>query len=819
MLRLLAWDSESQASSRFFVAALWLLVVLYAATFSALSIHRHAVFETHGYDLGNVDQTVYNTLHGCLFCFTNMDGIEMDGLESRLALHFEPVLLPVSLTYLLYSSPVTLLVLQTVVLALGAWPAFLLARERLKSDFAGLVFAAAYLLFPALEAANLFDFHAVTLAAPCLLAAFYFLQKRAYRPFALFAVLTMSCKEDMCFLVAALGLYIIVVQRERRAGLWTVLGAGLWFWLAVFVITPPFSPMGANIHLRRYAYLGDTPWEMLKTIVGRPGVIVDQLSRAGALNYLKGLLLPLAFLPLLSPLTLALALPSLAVNLLSENAFMHRLEEFHYGAPLVPFILVSGVYGLETLSGTLSRWLKIDSRRLIYLLLALVLVVSLGYHYCRGFSPLAAPFRWPPLTAHHRLAQKFIDMIPPDAVLSAQINLNPHVSQRRRVYQVVHRDDIEYVFLDVSTLPNKDHVHGYLQDWIETGEDFGVVASEDGYILLRRGAPHKPLSDDFYSFVTVDNPAIQYPMTVDFGSNSELNSELNNERSLLRFLGFDVLYNREEEVSFNLYWTALREVERDYLISLYLLDEAGNVTGSTDQPQPVTVWHPTSHWQPGETVRVVANTLSWWTRDRARYGIALGVVDGPDPWEIGRRLKPQVRETDLAPRLMADGTVLRLLEFGKRCGMPRGIEARRVFARPKVQREVGIDLGGVVRLVGCDLAARVKAGDTLRLTLYWQALAKIEEDYTVFTHLLDEEGRVFGGKDNPPVRGTAPTGLWLEGEFIQDVYEIAVQPDAPAGEYTVEVGLYEARSGQRLSVDGRDRVLLGPVQVERFGEK
>jgi uncharacterized membrane protein len=118
--------------ARFLVAALWVLVVLYAVTFSAMSIHRHAVFETHGYDLGNADQTVYNTLHGCLFCFTNMDGIEMDGLESRLALHFEPILLPVSLTYLLYSSPVTLLVLQTVVLALGAWPAFLLARESLR---------------------------------------------------------------------------------------------------------------------------------------------------------------------------------------------------------------------------------------------------------------------------------------------------------------------------------------------------------------------------------------------------------------------------------------------------------------------------------------------------------------------------------------------------------------------------------------------------------------------------------------------------------------------------------------------------------------
>jgi len=149
-----------------------LLIILYIAVFSALAVARHEAFETLAFDLGDYDQAVWNTIHGRILRLTNVEG-----LTTRLAMHVEPILLPVSLFYLIYSSPKTLLVLQTVAVALGAWPVYLLAREKMQSEFGGVVFALAYLLFPALESANLFDFHAVTLAPVFLLSAFYFLEE------------------------------------------------------------------------------------------------------------------------------------------------------------------------------------------------------------------------------------------------------------------------------------------------------------------------------------------------------------------------------------------------------------------------------------------------------------------------------------------------------------------------------------------------------------------------------------------------------------------------------------------------------------------
>jgi hypothetical protein len=127
----------------------------------------------------------------------------------------------------------------------------------------------------------------------------------------------------------------------------------------------------------------------------------------------------------------------------------------------------------------------------------------------------------------------------------------------------------------------------------------------------------------------------------------------------------------------------------------------------------------------------------------------------------------------------------------------------------------------MVQLLGYAIDADpVKAGDELSLTLYWQALEEMETSYTVFTHLIDEGGRIWGQKDNLPVDRTYLTTEWRAGEIIIDKYEIEVDPTTVPGEYILEVGMYDWISGERLpilNVDGQvegNRVILGTVWVE-----
>src|SRR5574341_2612144 len=176
------------------------LIIVYSAYFSAYSIQRHNTFRTHAADLGQMDQALWNTLQGRFLEDTKPDGRQ----ATRLTDHVEPIFLVVSLSYLIYDGVEAILVLQSIVIALGALPIYWIARRRLQNDGAAIVFAAIYLLFPALEAANLAEFHAVTLAPAPLLFAYNYGQERAWKHFALFALIALAVKEEIALLVLAM---------------------------------------------------------------------------------------------------------------------------------------------------------------------------------------------------------------------------------------------------------------------------------------------------------------------------------------------------------------------------------------------------------------------------------------------------------------------------------------------------------------------------------------------------------------------------------------------------------------------------------------
>ena len=108
-----------------------------------------------------------------------------------------------------------------------------------------------------------------------------------------------------------------------------------------------------------------------------------------------------------------------------------------------------------------------------------------------------------------------------------------------------------------------------------------------------------------------------------------------------------------------------------------------------------------------------------------------------------------------------------------------------------------------------------RPGQPLRLTLYWQALSEMDENYTVFTHFLAPDGSTTGQRDSHPVNGTYPTSLWMTGEVVTDVYEIPIRTDAAPGAHRLEVGMYIAETGERLPTGAPDgAVVLQTVTLQ-----
>lgn len=94
----------------------------------------------------------------------------------------------------------------------------------------------------------------------------------------------------------------------------------------------------------------------------------------------------------------------------------------------------------------------------------------------------------------------------------------------------------------------------------------------------------------------------------------------------------------------------------------------------------------------------------------------------------------------------------------------------------------------------------LQPGGTLDVTLTWRVLAPIDDDYTVFVHVLDEADQIVGQVDAWPVQGTYPTSQMLAGEVVTDPYRIAVVPDAAPGAYRIEIGWYLLGTMRRLDV-------------------
>jgi hypothetical protein len=122
------------------------------------------------------------------------------------------------------------------------------------------------------------------------------------------------------------------------------------------------------------------------------------------------------------------------------------------------------------------------------------------------------------------------------------------------------------------------------------------------------------------------------------------------------------------------------------------------------------------------------------------------------------------------------------------------------------------DTDPTIVLRGYDLA---QTDEFLDMTLYWQAARAAARPYTVFTHLLNQQGELAAQQDNWPVNGLWPPTCWQDEGLITDPYRLSLAR-LPSGAYTLTVGWYDARDNTRLRLaDGQDALLLTTVVIEK----
>ncbi|CAA9571882.1 MAG: hypothetical protein AVDCRST_MAG18-2072 [uncultured Thermomicrobiales bacterium] len=319
-----------------------LLIAAYTVVFTGLNWYRMLALR-QGFDFLVYEQPIWNTVHGRPFA-QSMYSFSPTHLGVDLAL-FELWVAPF---YALWQGQMSLFVIISFGAALGAWPLFLIARERFDSGLAGLAWAALYLLFLPVGTITLGEFQPRLFAASALLGAYWFYRRERALAFWLCLLLAITVRSDVGLVVGMFGVFGLLERRDWRFGLAPAL-VGFGYWIAaVFLIIPALADGHGFLWQVNYAWLGADSRAILTTILTDPLYTARGVFTLEKGRYLAQLLWPLSFLPLLRPRLLLIPAPILALNLLSGE--LVQFDLFHqYQALIIPFLFIAAIEGLADL--------------------------------------------------------------------------------------------------------------------------------------------------------------------------------------------------------------------------------------------------------------------------------------------------------------------------------------------------------------------------------------------------------------------------------------------------------------------------------------
>ena len=344
----------------------------------------------------------------------------------------------------------------------------------------------------------IYDFHHIAFAVPAISFGLYAVLTNRNRLFWAMLVVGLLTRENIALTFAATGVYVAVVQHRWRLGAAVVAVCAAWFAALIEVVMPAIA--GAAYGHWTYEALGSGPGSALLHLVRHPisslQLLVDNPIKRKLVGGLLGAWL---FLPLASPISLV-AIPTLLERLWSSNPALWSAS-FHYSLVIAPILAFAAIDGLARLQHRLSlpRWRGSIGVGVSLALLAAGLILSFGV--VRPLDELATYISG----SQASTVQSCLNVIPPDADVSASNKLLPHLSHRAEIYLLTMKSDASYVAIDLDTylgqfFPGEQaQIRTIISQALADG--YGVACSRGTTVVLRRGGGGGTLSPELSAFL------------------------------------------------------------------------------------------------------------------------------------------------------------------------------------------------------------------------------------------------------------------------------------------------------------------------------
>lgn len=407
-----------------------LLAILFVLLFSLHSLSRHLNFNSHALDLGIHSQAIY-LFSKNLLPFSSI--LHMPYLAD----HFGLIMFFFSPIYILFPSAATILVLQSILVALSSIFIYLIALDKTKNVLLTFLITLSYLASPSIASAINFDFHLATISVfplSLMLYAWHYKKPILYWS-ALF--LSITFKEDVQVFIFGLGIYQLI-KKQYAQGLATISFAATTFYLIKFQVMPFFWSGVENLDIGTSILPLNDPFALIYLFFLRPNIFLDQFFNSPVkLNTIDFVYRQFAFLSLASPLSWLTVFPALFLRF-SSSATHFWTSSFHYNTNLIPFLAVSAAYAIKKF--------QIPTIPAIILLFFFLITGGLAPNsliWRTIQKPFSDPLRF-------QYIQSSIEDIPSESSVSAQSPLVPHLANRKNIYMFPEIYDSEYIVLDTS---------------------------------------------------------------------------------------------------------------------------------------------------------------------------------------------------------------------------------------------------------------------------------------------------------------------------------------------------------------------------------
>jgi uncharacterized membrane protein len=416
---------------------LWWGAILFSAIAIADSWFRWWTFQYTTFDLAFYTQGLW--LAGHAKWHVSLLDVPLMGN------HQDPIVFLALPFFKLWSHPMLLVILQTLLVATMPFTGWRIARHLEFGPQAALWLGLATLLAPATGFVALHEFHPEALAAPLLLLMFEGRMKRRPGIFWLSFILVLACKESMGLLLAWISAVYYVIERDRdrewRIG-WNIIPGCValgWFLLCVLFIGPSLNG-GRVDFLEVYSHLGNSGASILSGFFTQPSKAAAALwhgIKGGDLTW--GTLVPFLLLPLLRPRWLIMTAPVFLQHLLSWRHSEWSIH-YHYAAPLVPLLWLGAAEAGSALfwRDTLAGWVTVA---------CVVCQLWFGplrsvWHTVRGAGTALWERQW---------KAGMLVAVPRDASVTAGLPYLSHLAKREKLHSLHH------VLKGLNTLSRSDY--------------------------------------------------------------------------------------------------------------------------------------------------------------------------------------------------------------------------------------------------------------------------------------------------------------------------------------------------------------------------